>query len=446
MAPINSSFAWLKQLGSLDAHVLTGLVDCEKTAIANDISVVCHHLMRDLGVNWKPQPVDKRLRLLTVQWIKSELEPDVGSVCKRFLLSVDVGVTYTERVYENGDFDTKLAMVKYVTLAIFLDDLIDKDITVAQKAESFLSNALTGIPSDCGYLEQYRKASINLAGLMSDPLAGNMLLHSCTTFIEGCVLEFRNSKASRAFFKICDAATEDHRDDIENLMAGRGFDIPRPFGADRSTYRGSLLPHCWPTWLREKSAVAETFAITSFRAPGGLDLPIHLWIGVVPEMRTIIMYINDMLSFAKELLSEDTASYLIVVTEERRRIGMPGTSPDGGWCLRDTIKEVYTQIISTGSRINRLLSPSHEARYDSKGSVRSIPELVAILRNEIDTNISKNELMKALCLVLWETHQKGYVAWHFQSQRYRSTELFTWAEEMIGNEDRSAKWILSYFT
>jgi hypothetical protein len=82
--------------------------------------------------------------------------------------------------------------------------------------------------------------------------------------------------------------------------------------------------------------VAETFAITSFRAPGGVDVPTWLWVTAIAELRTVILLINDLLSFAKELLADDTTSSISVLTKERRIIGMPGTAPDGGWCLRDT--------------------------------------------------------------------------------------------------------------
>ncbi|KAH7305435.1 hypothetical protein B0I35DRAFT_443782 [Stachybotrys elegans] len=390
--------------------------------------------MDDLGVQWNAHPTDQRLRNLTIEWIKGKLEPVVGHVTPRFLASTDVGVTYTERVYEDSDLETKVAMVKYVTLAIYLDDLIDKDATAAKKAQTFMFDTLSARPIDFDYLEQYRQASLHLSSLMSDPLAGNMLLHSCTTFIEGCVLEHRNVHASGAFFGLCNAGSELEKDHVDEQLAARGFSVPRPLGTDWTVHR-SLSAHSWPTWLRQKSAVAEIFAITSFRGPGGIDIPIHLWVAVLPEMRTIIMYINDMLSLAKELLADDVASYIPVITGERRQIGAPGSAPDGGWCLRDTIEEVYMQILSTGGRINRLLRPAPEVRYGD-GSVRSAAQLVSMLKSD-----ATDELMKALCLTLWETHQKGYFLWHLYSPRYRMHELFDW----VTSGSEGAEWITLHF-
>ncbi|KAK0640663.1 hypothetical protein B0T16DRAFT_393085 [Cercophora newfieldiana] len=458
----------LRQLGdlpALDTATVEGLSAEQKNAIIAATSQICRKLMSDLGVKWKPQPIDNALRERTITWIKSELEPAVGPVDKRFLLSTDAGLTYTERVYEGGDFETKASMVKYVTVAIYLDDMIDKNAAMAKEAESFLFKALEGgLPSSSLngiWLEQYRKVSIELARHMSDPFVGNMLLHSCTLYIEGCALEYYIQQDQGKYFLVKDAAAERARDDVERKLAmEKGFDIPLPLdndrvggvvadeceGQDDSDY---LVPHGWPLWLRERSAVAETFAITSFRAPGGVDIPTCVWVTAIAELRTIILAINDLLSFAKELLADDTTSSITVITKERRLIGMPGTAPDGGWCLRDSFEEVFGKIVVAGARINRLLRPaSQAARYGADGRVYSIAELVEMLKKSEDQggrSVESTELMKALALRMWETHQRGYVAWHFQSPRYRTFELFDWVKDMMRGEPADATWLTSRF-
>ncbi|KAI9166369.1 hypothetical protein HJFPF1_02469 [Paramyrothecium foliicola] len=436
--------SWLNDLPWLSCSNLETLSNAEKLPILGDVVQVCHHLLRDLGVQWKPQPVDDELRRRTVDWIKCEIEPEVGPINKAFLYSADVGVTYTERVYEGFDFETKLLMVKYVTTAIYLDDLIDKDASVARQAEQFLLSIVNGERPTGAFLEQYRKSSLDLARHMSDPLAGNMLLHSCTSFIEACVHENRNAQA-KFFSSIGDINVEYARDVEERNSAARGRCIPLPLDADFDRVSGHLTPHMWPTWLREKSAIAEVFAITSFRAPGGIDMPMRLWASALPEMRVFIMYINDVLSFAKELIADDFASYIAVVTKERRQIGMPGSAPDGGWCLRDTFGEVYGRILSTASRINRLLRPSPGARYSMDGHLRSIAELIVLQEDDGLDTIKRNESMKALCMALWETHQKGYVAWHFQTPRYQLFDLSQDTVAMIREKPAGPEWMMSQF-
>ena len=86
-------------------------------------------------MKWKPQPIDPSLRRRTIDWIKSDLEVQTGPVNKRLLLSADAGLTYAERVYEEGDFETKVSVVKYLTIAIYLDDMIDKDAGMAAKVD-----------------------------------------------------------------------------------------------------------------------------------------------------------------------------------------------------------------------------------------------------------------------------------------------------------------------
>jgi len=285
----------LGKLPALDVSTVENLSPDQKQAIISATSKICRKLMQDMGVTWKPQPIDEALRRRTITWIKSELEPIVGPVNKRFLLSTDAGLTYTERVYEGGDFETKVSMVKYVTVAIYLDDMIDKSAGMAKEAESFLVKVLEGdlaSPSsgmDGIWLDQYRKISIELARHMSDPFVSNMLLHSCTLYIEGCALEYYIQQDQAKYFVIKDAGTERARDDAERKLATDcGFDIPLPLDNDRvgaphgaeyvdgvvgeDGYGDYLVPNGWPLWLRERSAVAETFAITSFRAPGGVDV------------------------------------------------------------------------------------------------------------------------------------------------------------------------------
>ena len=459
----------LGKLPALDVTTVENLSPSQKQAIISATSKICRKLMQDMGVTWKPQPIDEALRRRTITWIKSELEPIVGPVNKRFLLSTDAGLTYTERVYEGGDFETKVSMVKYVTVAIYLDDMIDKSAGMAKEAESFLVKVLEGdlaSPSsglDGIWLDQYRKISIELARHMSDPFVSNMLLHSCTLYIEGCALEYYIQKDQAKYFLIKDAGTERARDDAERKLATDcGFDIPLPLDNDRvgaphaaedldaviggDSYGDYLVPNGWPLWLRERSAVAETFAITSFRAPGGVDVPTWLWVTAISELRTVILSINDLLSFAKELLADDTTSAISVLTKERRLIGMPGTAADGGWCLRDSFDEVFGKTVVPGARINRLLRPTTtEARYGADGKAYSISELVDMLKGQTERQVSRDEAMKALALKLWETHQRGYVAWHFQSPRYRTYELFDWVRDMMGCEAAGAEWLTSCF-
>lgn len=469
----HSYLAQIGKLPALDVTTVEGLSLDQKHSIIAATSKICRELMQDMGVRWKPQPIDEALRRRTIDWLKYEIEPIVGSINKKILISADAGITYTERVYESGDFETKVSMVKYLTVAIYLDDMIDKNAGLAKEAESFLVKALEGnaltSPSsglDGIWLEQYRKISIELSRHMSDPFVRNMLLHSCTLFIEGCALEYYIQQDQAKYFLIKDAGTERARDVAERKLATEcGFDIPLPLdndrvgavhaavdGDDASGSRGHgdyLVPNGWPLWLRERSAVAETFAITSFRAPGDVDVPTWLWLTAISELRTVILSVNDLLSFAKELLADDMTSSISVLTKERRLIGIPGTAPDGGWCLRDSFDEVFGKTVVAGARINRLLRPmTPEARYGADGNAYSVAELVEMLKLPVDRaehRVSREEVMKALALKLWETHQRGYVAWHFQSPRYRTYELFDWVRDMMGCEPAGVEYLTSCF-
>ena len=53
---------------------------------------------------------------------------------------------------------------------------------------------------------------------MSDPFVSNMLLHSCTLYIEGCALEYYIQQDQAKYFLIQDAGTERARDDAERKL------------------------------------------------------------------------------------------------------------------------------------------------------------------------------------------------------------------------------------
>jgi hypothetical protein len=137
---------------------------------------------------------------------------------------------------------------------------------------------------------------MELANHMSDPFVSNMLLHSCTLYIEGCALEYRIKQDQAKYFLVKDAATERAKDEAERKLASEcGFDIPLPLDNDRvgaadgasGKHSDYLVPHGWPLWLRERTAVSEVFAITSFRAPGGIDIPTWLWVTAISELRAV---------------------------------------------------------------------------------------------------------------------------------------------------------------
>ncbi|KXX76307.1 hypothetical protein MMYC01_205313 [Madurella mycetomatis] len=113
------------------------------------------------------------------------LEPEAGPVGKRFLLSADTGLTYTERVYEGGDAETKVFMVKYVAVAIFFN---------------MSSTVAVGLEFAGHYLA--RPVQDKFARHMSDPFASNMLLHQCTPYIEGRTHEHRIQRNQAAILEL----------------------------------------------------------------------------------------------------------------------------------------------------------------------------------------------------------------------------------------------------
>jgi hypothetical protein len=72
-----------------------------------------------------------------------------------------------------------------------------------------------------------------LARHMSDPFVSNMLLHSCTLYIEGCALEYYIQQDQAEYFLVKDAGQERARDEEERKL-------------ERECWRGSvgLISRC----------------------------------------------------------------------------------------------------------------------------------------------------------------------------------------------------------
>ncbi|KAM7210171.1 hypothetical protein V8F06_014448 [Rhypophila decipiens] len=460
--------AELGPLPGLEVTTLEGLSPDQQQSIITDVSKICRKMMDNLGVTWKPQPVDPTLRTSLVDWIKSQVQPSIGKpVNKAFLLSADGSAIFTEYVYEDHDAQTKLCMAKILTLCLYLDDLAEKDDNMASQAELFLTQMLDGglptyttIPPQyrC-WLELFRKHSLDLARCMSDSIATSMLLHSFTVFLEATALENRIQR-DRAIYDTatCDMETERHHDQAYDQAANQGREIPLPLDTDWVTNPTTLAnqssylrPNTFPTWLRERTGGTEIFIISSFRCPGGIDIPTAYWLPAIYEMRSFSNDINDLYSFAKEMLAGDTHSFIARSTRDKRALGVPGTASDGGWCLRDTLKEMCGRVLDTSARINRILRPKYDVvgcRYGDDGRVLTVDEMVGMLKEEepiVGAGRKRQDIMSALALRLWETHQRGYVAYHLQSTRYRAFELFDWVREMAGEKGEGPGWILDQF-
>ncbi|KAM7191661.1 hypothetical protein V8F33_008757 [Rhypophila sp. PSN 637] len=459
-----SPFADLGPLPGLDATTLEGLSPDQQQSIITDVSKICRKMMENLGVTWKPQPVDPTLRTALVEWIKNEVQTCIGKpVNKAFLLSADGSAIFTEYVYEDHDAQTKLCMAKILTLCLYLDDLAEKDDGMASQAELFLfkmldgglsSNTCTIPPQYRCWLELFRKHSLDLARCMSDPIATSMLLHSFTVFLEATALENRIQLDRNIYdTATCDMETERHRDQAYDQAVNQGREIPLPLDTDWVTDQefSHLKANTFPTWLRERTGGTEIFIISSFRCPGGIDIPTAYWLPAIYEMRSFSNDINDLYSFAKEMLAGDTHSFIAMSTRDKRALGVPGTASDGGWCLRDTLKEMCGRVLQTSARINRILRPKGnlECRYGDDGKVLSVDEMVGMLKKEpiveAGDGRKRQDMMSALALRLWETHQRGYVAYHLQSTRYRAFEMFDWVREMAGEKGEGPEWILDQF-
>lgn len=84
---------------------------------------------------------------------------------KAFLASTDVRLSYTERVYEGCGFDAKLSTAKYISFAIYLDGLIDKDAVLAEEASPFLVQIMDDHAGEASARRLVRAVPLDDAGV-----------------------------------------------------------------------------------------------------------------------------------------------------------------------------------------------------------------------------------------------------------------------------------------
>ncbi|KFA66188.1 hypothetical protein S40285_10626 [Stachybotrys chlorohalonatus IBT 40285] len=417
--------SWLKELPCLDVTTLTNLPREKKIPLLNVFATIRQHFIQDLGAQWKAQPEDDRLCQETVEWIHNEVEPALGPVNKWFLLSTDLGVSFTERIFEGFNHETKFRIAKFVIVAIYLKDLIETHADVAAEAETFLIESMLRSQLDLPPMELYKKVSVELACHVSDPVVGNLLLQVCVTFVEDCVLQRRNDQDQTTPFLVQDTSHSLANDSARNSLVGCGFIVPRLVDADYTVKGGdsALLSYALPGWLRGKSVLGVGFCITTFGTPGEFDLPTMLWMDALPDMQTYLEHVNDLMSLCTELAVHDCTSNIAIMTKERRQHDTPGTAPDGGWCLRDTLNEVHSKILDAKIRVDKTFRPNPDAWYNDDGIVRNLAQLVALCKGGAPTDLSQDDVRGALTKAVWERHLKAYVAWHDSTPSHRKFKI-----------------------
>ncbi|KFA56298.1 hypothetical protein S40293_10348 [Stachybotrys chartarum IBT 40293] len=404
---------------------LTSFPPHKKFILLDVFVTIRQRLIQDLGAQWKAQSEDDILCQETVKWIRNEVEPALGPVNKWFLLSTDLGVSFTERMYEGFAPETKLRMAKFFIIAIYLKDLIETHADVAAKAQTFLIDSIVRSRLDCPPMELYKKISVELACHVSDTLAGNLLLQLCVAFVMSCVLQRRGDKDQTTPSTVQDISHGLANDSAWNSLVDCEFIVPRLADADYTIKDGdaALLSYALPGWLHGATVLREAFCITIFGTPGEFDLPIRFWMDASSDMQSCLEHVHDLMSFRPDPDVDDCTSNIAVITKERKQKGTPGTAPDGGWCLRDTLTEVYTKILDANSRVNKALRPNPKARYNDDGTVRSLAQLVALCKGGAPADLSQDDLQEALTKALWETHLKAYVAWYHPASSHRKFKI-----------------------
>ncbi|KAG6872437.1 hypothetical protein C0995_009771 [Termitomyces sp. Mi166 len=200
--------------------------------------------------------------------------------------------------------------------------------------EKFQVSILSSENIDQAVLKEFRN---NLCGMypLWDPISANCIVSSAMEYINGCLLE--------------------------NLQTAQEIEI-------------HSNAQSWPYYLREKTGVAAAYAFMIF--PRSSSYNLTDFVQVIGDIMVYINLANDVLSFYKEEMQNETGNYV----HNRARVH--------GQSTNDTLLDVSRDTLAAYLRVCKVLKSHSPTTYE-----------------------------------LWKTFAHGYISCHVDVPRYRLKEL-----------------------
>ncbi|KAH0578710.1 hypothetical protein H2248_003838 [Termitomyces sp. 'cryptogamus'] len=246
------------------------------------------------------------------------------SACSQAAMLAELG-------YKRLSYEEQLPIAQISWLILCMEDLCHK---FPSSMERLQLSILSSEAVEQAALNKLRTTLCDMY-LLWDSISANCIASSMMEYVNGCLLELQT--------------------------------IPQ--------MKLSASAQSWPNFLRSKTGAAAAFAFMIF--PQNTSYDIADFIQVIGDIMIYINLGNDVLSFYKETLANETDNYI------HCRALVDGKSID------DTLNDISRDTIAAYSRVSTVLQSQSPPAYE-----------------------------------LWKTFANGYISWHFDAPRYRLKELW----------------------
>ncbi|KAF7343862.1 Terpenoid synthase [Mycena sanguinolenta] len=281
-------------------------------------SICIHRLLSEIGFRHRPSPpCDADFWEPFHGWMLNLLGP-MSSWGPEMLAELEHSSgDLIERIYPYASLELKLLFAKLSAMAILIDDCFEElhDDLVQFSAKLYRGEAQTN-----GLLALYYTSMQELSDMYGkDSVLRGLAIVPWMNFLDGCLMEKQVLTAERQQSK-CE--NED----------------------------GLALK--FPHYLRSKSGIAEAYAAGIFKITKDQYLPLTNYIRTLPEVAFYIEAFNDVLSFYKEEIAEETCNFIHLRT---RSISFSGACGTNQWTQYDTLRLLCSELTEATHRIDALL-------------------------------------------------------------------------------------------
>lgn len=301
-----------------------GLIDPCPTYQANRVASILQTFLDETDfVPSRINPVNKPLEDYMESLMYSR-----GIECKQLKRTIHLSAALIELGYPHCTLDEKKNIALYNWFAIYIDDRVTKDPLPFRE---FGSRLVRRQPQLDNVLTQFTEV-LDRMWDMYDPLAASAIFNHTMQFVTGCCIEPELEKT------------------------------PLKAGIER-----------FPWYIRDLTGVSVAFSLFGFVKRENFDM--MRIIQAIPDMNFWVALTNDLLSFHKEELANETGTYIY------------NRAKNNNQSRYETCSEIIAEL--------------KEARQNIHAVLADIPS----------------------ALEVWKSWETGYIEWHLMQDRYHLKDL-----------------------